>query len=1100
MALRLILVAHLPFVMPENSPFLHSRVHALTALCLALLVPVNAQVAPASASTPVQTDRAIVLSPFTVSSEKDNGYAATETLAGTRLRTNLRDVASSMSVLTPEMLRDLGANSFDEAVDFVPSSDKLTTSQSNVSGTGNFDGYNFRFGNGQQFSIRGVQVNGFSSDFFDIQAPNDGFNTESLTISRGPNSILFGTGGPAGAALVTSKRALVNRTKTQVTVQTDRWGTVRNALDHNQVLPKAKAALRINALHEDRKEFRTNEGQMQKRLALALTVRPREGTIVSVLHENWQFARNQVSMSPWFSSGLLNWVAAGRPTVDFVAADRAWTAAGRTFVDSAGRSVPVAAGVVDSDGLVDAQADFDPRNVLTQNNNPGNYYLSGLGLAKPLWNLRFQPATRDDTFDGITGRNSAANALGLVDQFHIPLDANFVAGSRQRPGYESWGGWTQAFLEQKIATGLYLEIAANRAEKRVAVSPLIDNFVKVDVAKYLPDSSLNPGYLKPYTEIQPQLNTERNRNQDVRATLSYTFDATRWNRWLGKHSFAGLGQRSIFDSQTDRKKLFNTASVGQTAGGWSVDPEAAQHFIVIRRYVIDGQVDNLADPKTLIETMSTTAQQGTLAGAPTTVQPGIDQTVRLFTAGQRSHQETESRSFAWQSYWLKERLVTTFGVRRDDISTRALQGARGDYSPAIPVPASFPTGQSLANYSYFTPAADLVLPTAAIKNSGVTKTFAGVLHATTWLSLTYNTSANFTPAGSTVTDMMGRPKKNAEGETRDLGLRFFLLNNRVIISANYFENKVLNNGASAGNFNAGYGTIISTLRANYKNKGDTHFANMLDIYPSESPNVASYSNIRTTGNEVSITINPNRNWRLLVTGSKNNIRSTGLYPDAYEFLFTENQFSNYTGIATWKKMLAEFQKVGNGQVSSQFDLDPANATHRQQATTDATTLSNNITAAERKWSDAKAQEGAVLAPNGEYAANALVNYSFTEGRLKGLGLGLNGRWRSGGVAGYYRLPNVGTGTPEGSIDVSRPINGDAFLEFGAVASYQWKISPRFSSRLQLNVENLFGYDQLLLRGVGTDSNGVFGTQYAYVPLRWELRRPRNFKLSATFEF
>jgi hypothetical protein len=32
------------------------------------------------------------------STDKDTGYAATETLAGTRLRTRLRDVASSMSV------------------------------------------------------------------------------------------------------------------------------------------------------------------------------------------------------------------------------------------------------------------------------------------------------------------------------------------------------------------------------------------------------------------------------------------------------------------------------------------------------------------------------------------------------------------------------------------------------------------------------------------------------------------------------------------------------------------------------------------------------------------------------------------------------------------------------------------------------------------------------------------------------------------------------------------------------------------------------------------------------------------------------------------
>jgi hypothetical protein len=321
-----------------------------------------------------------------------------------------------------------------------------------------------------------------------------------------------------------------------------------------------------------------------------------------------------------------------------------------------------------------------------------------------------------------------------------------------------------------------------------------------------------------------------------------------------------------------------------------------------------------------------------------------------------------------------------------------------------------------------------------------------------------------------------------------------------VVSTNYFQNKVLNNGAGISAFNAGYGSIITTLRNNYKNRGDSHFAAMPDAYPSETPNVGSYSNVTTKGYELSVTFNPNRNWRMILTGSKNNIRSTDLYPDAYTFLFAPNQFSDFTGIPTWKKMVTELQKVAGGQASAQFDLDPTNPTHRQQATTDASLLAGFITAAENKWNDGKALEGAVLAPNGEYAANALVNYSFTEGKLKGLGLGMNGRWRSGGVVGYYRLPNAVTGTPEGVLNINRPIMGDAFLEFAGLASYQWKISSRFSCRLQLNIENLLGFDKLLLRGVGTDSNAVFGPQYAYVPLRWELRRPRNFKFSATFDF
>src|SRR5687768_13628858 len=51
----------------------------------------------------------IMLSPFEVSSSQDRGYQATQTLAGTRIRTNLADIGGSIQVLTKEFLDDIGA-------------------------------------------------------------------------------------------------------------------------------------------------------------------------------------------------------------------------------------------------------------------------------------------------------------------------------------------------------------------------------------------------------------------------------------------------------------------------------------------------------------------------------------------------------------------------------------------------------------------------------------------------------------------------------------------------------------------------------------------------------------------------------------------------------------------------------------------------------------------------------------------------------------------------------------------------------------------------------------------------------------------------------
>ncbi|HLP07572.1 MAG TPA: DUF2135 domain-containing protein, partial [Opitutaceae bacterium] len=54
-------------------------------------------------------DDLVVLSPFVVDTEHDEGYRATDTLAGSRVRTELRDVASSISVTRSEFLAAAGA-------------------------------------------------------------------------------------------------------------------------------------------------------------------------------------------------------------------------------------------------------------------------------------------------------------------------------------------------------------------------------------------------------------------------------------------------------------------------------------------------------------------------------------------------------------------------------------------------------------------------------------------------------------------------------------------------------------------------------------------------------------------------------------------------------------------------------------------------------------------------------------------------------------------------------------------------------------------------------------------------------------------------------
>ncbi len=65
---------------------------------------------PAQSSAQDDTEEEVYeLSPFTVQASEDTGYRATSTLAGTRIRTDLKDVGSALSVVTEAFLEDTGA-------------------------------------------------------------------------------------------------------------------------------------------------------------------------------------------------------------------------------------------------------------------------------------------------------------------------------------------------------------------------------------------------------------------------------------------------------------------------------------------------------------------------------------------------------------------------------------------------------------------------------------------------------------------------------------------------------------------------------------------------------------------------------------------------------------------------------------------------------------------------------------------------------------------------------------------------------------------------------------------------------------------------------
>jgi outer membrane receptor protein involved in Fe transport len=221
-------------------------------LCLASVLRINAQTtAPASSAASLENEETLVLSPFVVSAEEDAGsYKATSTLAGSRIRTELRDVASPISVVTSQFLQDTASNNNQDLLTY--------TTNTEVGGLfGNWGG----FGNGQGASdrssllqpnnntrVRGLEAADNTRNFFLTDIPWDSYNTDRVEIQRGPNSILFGVGSPAGIINANTIQARFSGNSGKVESQVSSHSSARWVIDYNAELIDDLLAVRVAGL------------------------------------------------------------------------------------------------------------------------------------------------------------------------------------------------------------------------------------------------------------------------------------------------------------------------------------------------------------------------------------------------------------------------------------------------------------------------------------------------------------------------------------------------------------------------------------------------------------------------------------------------------------------------------------------------------------------------------------------------------------------------------------------------------------------------------------------------------------------------------------
>lgn len=219
--------------------------------------PATARPAAKPASTDPKADEqeaVVALTPFEVTGSRNVGYQATETLAGTRIRTELRDVGSSISVATKEFMQDIGATDNQTLLQYMASAE--------VGGTfGNFSGLgddsvpneqnNLIRPNGNT-RVRGLASATNSRDFFETNIPWDGYNISRVELLRGANSMLFGNGSGAGIINNATDQATFGRNSATVEARYGSFGSYRGSFNFNQQLIPKQLAVRVATVNDKR--------------------------------------------------------------------------------------------------------------------------------------------------------------------------------------------------------------------------------------------------------------------------------------------------------------------------------------------------------------------------------------------------------------------------------------------------------------------------------------------------------------------------------------------------------------------------------------------------------------------------------------------------------------------------------------------------------------------------------------------------------------------------------------------------------------------------------------------------------------------------------
>jgi hypothetical protein len=1062
-------------------------------------------------------DSVVKLSPFQVSADDDRGYYATNTLSGTRLNSKLEDLGSSITVVTKQQMEDFALLDVND----------IFLYEAGTEGTGNYTDFsidrngavidNVQGNPNNANRIRGIASANQSRGNYATsgRVPLDPIDMDAVEISRGPNSSIFGLGNASGTVNIIPATANLSRAFTRVEGRIDDRGSTRASIDLSRPIIKDKLAVRANAVFQQDKFDRKPSVARSKRYNGMFTWRPfSETTLRGSIQYYEDFARRPNSILP--RDGITYWEQSGRPIWD--AAASTVTRNGVTTVvpynGNQGRETTALGPGLESGGT-------------------GLYARPSLFInpdgSVGLWEVGRQSST-DPTTGAPTPDRQAGNArlvesappprLGPLWQTAVSLDdkarydwtsVNLAAPNWSQTRNRTFTLELEQFFLRTPRNLLGVQVGWNREESEKysrnfigqgGGSPMI---VYIDVNKTLPDGRANPYFLRPYMNAtEPTASRNPWFRDTFRGQLAYQLTLSRepnWLKWLGDHSFSAYGEykNTISASFGYRDAITDNHAWIPAGSARAAGVTAARGYY--RYYIGDANGDNIDySPPDWRSAQGTynfnwyDVSKGAWVAEPATIgeaySPGRTRTRNII----------KTEGAVTQNHFFKDRLVTTFGIRKDSNFNRdaagtavGSDGIQIDLAPTRTWPNDWLRRDGRTKTAGFVvkPLRNWKWLDRASRRGGLAGFIADAAQS---LDFFYNKSDSFVPS-TVAQNLVGELLPDPTGTGKDYGIELSLFRDRLIIRYDQYENVQKNSRfgdsgviasraaridfsrttGGSDRFNL-YRNELGWVRAAHSDWTDaqveTEVAKQMGFPEDQLAKMNAFpisdtSDVTAKGKEIEVNFNPNRYFRSKLNVTEQQSIDNHLSPAIIRYI---------------NERLPIWQKI----------IDPTNGepwfTTRYGSSGTPEEFLNGVVLAPYKL--ATANEGKTKSQIRQWRVNALGTVqlaAFTENRyLQRMSVSGAVRWEDKASIGYYTYAD-----DPNAYDPNRPIFDKGHTYVDAGISYAQKIfGDRIQMRVQLNVRNLTESGRL--QPIGALPNGL--------PHSYRIIDPRQFILTTTFDF